>query len=92
MGCRGLVVLSDTYFPGWTATVDGKPVGILEVYGALRGVVVEKGEHRIEMVYRPWSALVGGGLSLLGIGLLLWVWWWSARVGGYGREVGRCRR
>ena len=83
MGCRGLAVLSDTYFPGWTAKVDGNPVEILEVYGALRGVVVEKGEHRIEMVYRPWSALVGGGLSLLGVVLVGWMWRRSVNGGGY---------
>ncbi len=85
VGCRGLVVLSDTYFPGWTAKVDGKPVEILEVYGALRGVVVEKGEHRIEMVYRPWSALLGGGLSLLGLVLVGWMWHRPVTGVGYRR-------
>jgi len=85
MGCRGLAVLSDTYFPGWTAKVDGRAVEMLEVYGALRGVVVEKGEHRIEMVYRPWSALVGGGLSLLGVVLVGWLWRRPVNGGRYRR-------
>ncbi len=83
MECRGLVVLSDTYFPGWTAKVDGRVVEILEVYGALRGVVVEKGDHRIEMVYRPWSAMLGGGLSLLGMVFVGWTWRRSISGGGY---------
>jgi len=30
MGCRGMVVLGDSYFPGWSATVDGKRVNIYE--------------------------------------------------------------
>ena len=85
MRCRGLVVLSDTYFPGWTARVDGQSAEILEVYGALRGVVVEKGEHRIEMVYRPWSALAGGGLSLVGLIFVGWTWRRSPIGGGHRR-------
>lgn len=74
LGCRGLVVLSDTYFPGWQASVDGRPVEILEVFGALRGVVVEAGTHRVEMVYRPASAYWGAGLALVGVGLVGWTW------------------
>jgi hypothetical protein len=76
LGCRGIVVLADTWFPGWRATVDGKSVPILEVYGAIRGVVVEGGTHRIEFRYLPATAVVGGILSLLGmlgaIGMAVW--------------------
>ena len=64
--CRGMVILADTYFPGWKATVDGQSVKIYEPYGVLRGVVVEKGSHVIEYQYRPSSVLAGAGLSLLG--------------------------
>jgi hypothetical protein len=67
MNCRGLVNLSDTYYPGWQATVDGRRVEILETYGALRGVVVEKGSHEIEFVYKPRSVYGGVALTLLGL-------------------------
>jgi hypothetical protein len=67
MQCRGLVVLSDTYYPGWTATVDGRPAKILEVYGGLRGVVADRGAHRIEILYTPVSVYAGASLSLLGL-------------------------
>ena len=66
--CRALVIIADTYFPGWKATVDGKPVEILEVDSALRGIVVDKGAHRITMRYRPTSVIAGAivtGISLL---------------------------
>jgi uncharacterized membrane protein YfhO len=66
MKCRGLVVLADSSFPGWKATVDGKQVEMFEPYGALRGVVVEKGSHNINMVYRPWSVQLGAVLTVLG--------------------------
>jgi len=70
--CRGLVILSDTYFPGWQATIDGRPVEILETFGALRGVVVDKGSHRIEYAYRPASAIAGASLTGLGLVFLFW--------------------
>jgi uncharacterized membrane protein YfhO len=66
MQCRGMVVLADSSFPGWKATVDGKPVEMFEPYGSLRGVVVERGRHSIQMVYRPWSVQLGAVLTVLG--------------------------
>ena len=69
MNCRGMVVLSETFFPGWQARIDGREVPIHEVFGALRGVVVERGEHAIEFHYRPIS--VYGGAVITGAGLLL---------------------
>jgi hypothetical protein len=65
--CRGMVIEGDTFFPGWVATVDGKPSPIYEAYGFLRGVVVEAGSHRIEMRYRPKSVYWGAALTALGL-------------------------
>ncbi len=62
--CRGMVILTDTYYPGWRATVDGQSAEIHEVYGGVRGVIVEAGSHVIEMRYRPWSVLAGLLLTL----------------------------
>ena len=67
LGCRGVVVLADTYFPGWVAKVDGRRTPIFETYGALRGVVVDAGTHRIEYRYRPATAIAGGAMSILGV-------------------------
>jgi hypothetical protein len=67
MRCRGMVIASEAYFPGWMATVDGQPAAIHEVYGALRGVAAPPGEHRIEMRYRPASVRWGAAGTLAGI-------------------------
>jgi hypothetical protein len=67
MACRGMVIASETYDPGWQTKVDGKPAEIREVYGALRGVVVPAGEHRIEMRYRPASVRWGAAGTLCGL-------------------------
>jgi hypothetical protein len=61
--CRGMVILTDSWFPGWRASVDGHPAKIEKAYGAFRGVVVEAGDHTIEMRYRPWSVFVGAGMT-----------------------------
>jgi hypothetical protein len=73
LGCRGLLVVSETFYPGWEATVDGKPSPIYEVFGALRGVVLESGSHRVEMRYRPGVVILGAALSFSGlvVGILL---------------------
>jgi uncharacterized membrane protein YfhO len=76
LGCRGMVVVSENYFPGWRATVDGKPVPIHEVYTCLRGVVLERGLHRIRMEYRPRSVILGAMGTLSGLlgALVLALW------------------
>jgi uncharacterized membrane protein YfhO len=65
MECRGMVIVTDSFFPGWRATVDGKSTPIYEVDGGVRGIVVEKGAHEIDMKYRPWTVFGGGAMTLL---------------------------
>lgn len=71
MPCRGMVILSDTYYPGWRAYVSGRPARIWEAYGAVRGVVVEAGSHEIDFRFRPVSVFGGAALTALGIVLAL---------------------
>ncbi len=75
MACKGMVVLSEVYFPGWEARVDGKQVPVHEVYTALRGVVVERGLHRVEMRYRPRSVVLGGIGTFVGLTAACFLAW-----------------
>jgi len=64
----GLLVMSDTYYPGWKAYVDGVETKIYPTDLALRSIFVGPGGHNVEFVYRPASFNIGllmGGLSLL---------------------------
>jgi hypothetical protein len=80
MRCRGMVVLGDNNFPGWVASVDGSPAEIHDAYTALRGVVVDRGWHMVEMRYRPRSVYLGALLTLLGlITVALAAWFDRAR-------------
>ncbi|MGH9720754.1 MAG: hypothetical protein ACRD8O_11125 [Bryobacteraceae bacterium] len=63
--CRGMVIAAETFAPGWTATIDGRPAQVVEAYTFLRGVVAEAGKHRIELRYRPESVYWGGALTAM---------------------------
>jgi hypothetical protein len=67
LSCAGMVILAETYYPGWTSTVDGKPARVWEAWGALRGVMVPAGEHDVRFSYRPLSVYGGAGLTALGV-------------------------
>lgn len=67
MQCTGMVVISESYFPGWVATVDGKPATIYEAYASIRGVLVGPGKHRIVMKYLPRSVILGAIMTLSGL-------------------------
>jgi hypothetical protein len=71
---NGLLVLSEMYYPGWRATVNGKPAEIHRVDGALRGIAVSPGSNRIEMEYAPASFRIGAGISVATLLLFLAGW------------------
>jgi hypothetical protein len=61
----GMLVLSDTWYPGWHATVDGRDAKIERVDQMLRGVRLGPGTHTVEMSYRPTSFRIGWIVSLV---------------------------
>ena len=62
----GVVVLSDAWFPGWEARVDGVATPVLRANLAFRAVAVPAGEHEIELRYRPHSLRLGAALAAIG--------------------------
>jgi len=70
----GILVLTDLAYPGWTASVDGRPAPLLTADGFFRAVAIPAGSHRVTFRYRPLSFYVGSGVSLVALVLLLW---WS---------------
>lgn len=59
----GLLVVTDQYYPGWKAYVDGKPTPIYAVNGTFRGIFLDAGNHMVEFKYRPLSFTIGGIVS-----------------------------
>jgi hypothetical protein len=61
----GFMVLADTFYPGWQATLDGRPAEILRANHAFRAVALSPGEHTVVFRYWPLSFQVGAAVSLL---------------------------
>ena len=61
----GFVVLSDAYYPGWKAFVDGVETKIFPADYFIRAVFVDKGEHILEFRYEPLSFRIGMIISLV---------------------------
>lgn len=63
----GDLVLTDTYYPGWKATVDGNSAQVKRYNFALRKVAVPSGTHTVIMTYAPLSVAAGKMLSSISI-------------------------
>ncbi|MFM9960573.1 MAG: YfhO family protein, partial [Planctomycetaceae bacterium] len=62
---RGVLVLLDLDYPGWSVTVDGQPAEPLRIDKLFRGVKLEAGSHSVVWSYRPRSVLVGAAISVV---------------------------
>jgi hypothetical protein len=67
LNCPAMIVVSDTYFPGWRGYVDRAPAQIYSVNAAMRGILAPAGVHSVTMRYRPMSVYAGAALTFLGI-------------------------
>jgi hypothetical protein len=67
----GWVLLAETYYPGWYAWVDGRPVPLLRANLAFRAVAVPAGSHTVVFDYQPASVRLGGWLTAAAMGV--WV-------------------
>jgi Bacterial membrane protein YfhO len=83
-GASGLLMLSEVYYPGWKAYVDGRPVSLYESDYMLRAVPVPAGEHTVELRYQSPILDAGIAISLVFYGALVALV--IARVTGAGRR------
>ncbi|HHT9126279.1 MAG TPA: YfhO family protein [Candidatus Brocadiia bacterium] len=51
--------MSESYYPGWKAYIDGEKAHIYRANYAFRAVLLKPGEHKVEFVYDPWTFKVG---------------------------------
>jgi hypothetical protein len=65
-----LLVYSGTYYPGWSADVDGAPAQVLRADGVLRAVCLPAGEHTVTMRFRPASLALGALVTLTALALV----------------------
>jgi hypothetical protein len=55
----GILVLAESYYPGWKAYVDGNETTLLKANHFYRAVELSKGDHIVEFIYDPLSFRVG---------------------------------
>lgn len=82
----GIVVFSEIYYPGWTATIDGKPADIARADYILRAMNVPAGKHTIEMRFDPQSlhiteGIAYGAMALLLVGVIILIWIYRKKYG-----------
>ncbi|MCB9451321.1 MAG: YfhO family protein [Anaerolineaceae bacterium] len=66
----GWLVLAQTDYPGWEASIDGKPAEIRRANGAFQAVAVPNGAQIVTFSYHPWWLWPGAFLSIVGVVLL----------------------
>jgi hypothetical protein len=66
----GWLLLLDSYYPGWKARIDGKPVEIFRADGFFRAVRFPVGKHRVVFSYKP--DIYSRALYVAGISFVLW--------------------
>ncbi len=64
---NAILVLTDTWFPSWQVTVDGKPVNCLRAYGAFRAVEIPAGSREVRFEYHSSRYALGKTVTLLTI-------------------------
>lgn len=66
----GLLMLSEIYDPGWSASIDGESADVLLADHVLRAIAIPAGEHTVELSYTPPRLRLGltiTGLALIGL-------------------------
>ena len=78
----GVVVFSEIYYPGWTATIDGQPAELGRVNYILRALNVKAGNHLVELSFNPKTvertetiAYVAFVLLLLAVAAVVFIEW-----------------
>jgi len=66
----GVVVLSESFAPGWRATRNGEPAPVLRANGLFLGAATPAGPQRIEFTYRPVAFTAGMTVSLITVAIL----------------------
>ena len=78
-GAKGLLVIAQADYPGWTARVDGEATRVERANALVQAVWVPPGPHRVVLSYDPASFRWGAGASALAVLLLGALWFWDSK-------------
>jgi uncharacterized membrane protein YfhO len=72
-GKGGVIVFSEIYYPGWTATIDGEPAELGRVDYILRALNVKPGKHDVVLSFFPKSVDTTEAVAYTAYGILILV-------------------
>ena len=87
LAAPGFIVLTDNYVPYWHATLDGKPVELLQAYGTFMALPCNAGRHNLAITYHSPPFETGKRLTLASLGTIFLL----MSVSGLGRYVRKMR-
>jgi hypothetical protein len=70
----GYLVLAEVWYPGWSATIDGRPAPILRANTAFMAVLVPAGTSKVDLRFSSLFLVLGAGISLTTVAALLAAW------------------
>ena len=84
----GLLVVADTWMPGWSATLDGRPVEVLRGNLAQRVVPIRRaGPHRVVMTYKAPGLAAGAAVSVLSLVVVMGLLIFGLRMRFHDRQT-----
>lgn len=71
LNAPGYLVISDVWYPGWTATAAGQRLPVLRANASMRAVPLPAGKHLVEWAFQPPGLVLGSLISLATLVVLL---------------------
>jgi hypothetical protein len=75
----GWIIISEVWYPGWRAYLDGELVPILRANYLFRAIPTSGGVHRLVMIYQPISFRAGLAISLVSLAVMGVIWFIARR-------------
>jgi len=72
-----ILVVSQMFYPGWKARIDGKDVSVFPANFGLTAIAVNEGSHDIVFRFVPSSFKIGFIVSLLSVGITVGLLWFA---------------
>ena len=85
----GWLVISQVWFPGWEARIDGQVTKVYRTDYVFMAIEVPAGKHSISLEYKPISFLIGTLLSILILFGMVIAWFYNRRSYRLKSTVGR---
>ncbi|MEL6494598.1 MAG: YfhO family protein [Cyanobacteria bacterium J06623_7] len=85
------LVLSDVYYPGWRARIDGKQAPILATNYVLRGIALPQGSHTVDFVFRSSTFHLAVGISMAAVFACLYGCVWLGKREGHNSNRNKLR-